>query len=84
MCLKRNRSCIFFAPILQQWRYVALVVDFYGLLGRGWVRARRRRLEDEAIDCRENEEFADQTRHVVLIGSLQLGKPRAIMVDDTA
>jgi hypothetical protein len=56
--------CILFAPVLQQRPYVALVVDLDGLLRRGRLVARRRRLQDQAVDGGQNEQLAHEIGHL--------------------
>ena len=67
--LKTLGLVLLVAPILEQRSYgrTTLVVDLDGLLGRGLVAARGRRLEDEAVDSSEDEKLAHDARHVRLV-----------------
>jgi hypothetical protein len=53
------------AAVVEQGPYVALVVDLDGLLCARRVVAGRGRLKHEPIDGSEDEQLADDSRHVV-------------------
>jgi predicted metalloprotease len=59
-----GRRRIFVAPVLEQRPYVALVVDLDGLLRRGRLVARRRRLQDQAVDGSQNEQLTHEIGHL--------------------
>ena len=59
MCFDRGGRRVLVATVSEQRAYIALVVDFDGLLRRGRLVARRRWLEDESVDSSEYQQLAD-------------------------
>ena len=64
MSLQRHGCNVFFAPVLEQRRDFARIVDLYSLLRRGRVVARRCGLEDQAVRGGEDHKLAHQARHL--------------------